>query len=36
MESYERFLAMSEGKSPDEEFKARQRVRIIKKELSRK
>ena len=34
LQSYERFLASSEGKYPDEEFKARQRVRIIKKELS--
>jgi tetratricopeptide (TPR) repeat protein len=36
LESYEKFLAMSEGKNPDEEFKARQRVRILKKELSKK
>ena len=34
--SYEKFLSMSQGKSPDEEFKARQRVRIIQKELSKK
>ena len=34
--SYERFLATSEGKYPDEEFKSRQRVRIIKKELSKR
>jgi hypothetical protein len=34
--SYEKFLAMSDGKNPDEEFKARQRVRIIKKDLSRR
>ena len=27
--SYQRFLEMSQGKSPDEEFKARQRVRIL-------
>jgi tetratricopeptide (TPR) repeat protein len=33
--SYERFLATSEGKFPDEEFKARQRVRILKKVLSK-
>lgn len=31
--SYERFLATSGGKFPDEEFKARQRVRILKKVL---
>jgi Flp pilus assembly protein TadD len=36
LESYEKFLALSEGKNPDEEFKARQRVRILKKELSKK
>jgi tetratricopeptide (TPR) repeat protein len=36
LESYERFLATSEGKFPDEEFKSRQRVRIIKKELSKR
>ena len=34
--SYEKFLSMSDGKNPKEEFKARQRVRIIKKELSRR
>lgn len=33
--SYERFLATSEGKFPDEEFKARQRVRILKRVLSK-
>jgi hypothetical protein len=36
LESYEKFLASSEGKYPDEEFKARQRVRIIKKELTKR
>lgn len=36
LESYERFLATSEGKNPDEEFKARQRIRIIKRELNRR
>jgi tetratricopeptide (TPR) repeat protein len=34
--SYERFLAMSQGQSPEEEFKARQRARIIKAELSKR
>lgn len=33
--SYERFLAASNGAFPDEEFKARQRVKVIKKELRR-
>ena len=36
LESYERFLASSEGKYPDEEFKARQRVRIIKREMTKR
>jgi tetratricopeptide (TPR) repeat protein len=36
LESYEKFLAMSQGKNPDEEFKARQRIRIIEKELSKR
>jgi tetratricopeptide (TPR) repeat protein len=35
IQAYERFLATSEGKFPDEEFKARQRIRILKKEASR-
>lgn len=33
--SYEKFLEMSNGAHPDDEFKARQRIRIIKKELNR-
>ena len=36
LENYEKFLSMSENKSPDEEFKARQRIRVIKKELSKR
>jgi len=36
MESYEKFLATDGGKSPDEEFKARQRVRILKRELTKR
>lgn len=35
-ESYQQFLAMSQGKNPDEEFKARQRLRVIEKELSKR
>lgn len=35
-ESYERFLALCEGKFPDEEFKARQRIKVIDKELARR
>jgi len=34
LENYEKFLAESQGKNPNEEFLARQRVRIIKKELN--
>jgi tetratricopeptide (TPR) repeat protein len=36
LEYYEKFLAVSEGKYPDEEFKARQRSRIIKREMSKR
>lgn len=32
LESYQRFLAMSQGQNPNEEFKARQRIRILEKE----
>ena len=35
LESYEKFLAMSNGQNPDEEFKARQRVRILQREINR-
>jgi len=35
LESYQKFLAMSDGQNPDEEFKARQRVRILQREISR-
>jgi tetratricopeptide (TPR) repeat protein len=35
LESYVRFLGMSNGQSPDEEFKARQRVRILQRELNK-
>jgi tetratricopeptide (TPR) repeat protein len=34
--AYEKFLAMSEGKSPEEEFKARQRIRVVKKILEKR
>ena len=36
LEAYQKFLASSEGKNPDEEFKARQRARIIERMLSKK
>ncbi|MGA2040360.1 MAG: tetratricopeptide repeat protein [Bryobacteraceae bacterium] len=33
LEAYQQFLAVSQGKFPDQEFQARQRVRIIRHEL---
>ena len=36
LESYQQFLATSGGKNPDEEFKARQRARIIERILSKR
>jgi len=36
LESYERFLALADGKNPDQEFQARQRVRIISNDLRRR
>lgn len=36
LDAYRRFLGRAEGKFPDEEFKARQRARIIEKELSKR
>lgn len=33
--AYEKFLSVSQNKSPDEEFKARQRIIVIKKELAK-
>lgn len=35
LESYQRFLSMSNGQSPDEEFKARQRIHILQLELNK-
>jgi len=34
--AYQAFLAAGQGKHPDEEFKARQRIRVIQKELDRR
>lgn len=34
--NYQRFLALSGGKHPDQEFQARQRARIIQRELSKR
>ena len=36
LENYQKFLAADGGKNPNEEFKARQRVRIIEKELAKR
>ena len=34
LENYRRFLELSQGEHPDEEFKARQRARILEHELT--
>jgi Tfp pilus assembly protein PilF len=36
LDAYQRFLAAAQGKLPDQEFQARQRVRIIERELQKK
>jgi hypothetical protein len=36
LEAYQHFLAMSHGEHPDQEFQARQRVRIIQKEMEKR
>jgi tetratricopeptide (TPR) repeat protein len=36
LEAYQNFLASSQGKFPDQEFQARQRARIIEKELNKR
>lgn len=36
LDAYRRFLSRAEGKFPDEEFKSRQRARILEKELSKR
>jgi tetratricopeptide (TPR) repeat protein len=36
LESYRRFLELSEGKNPNQEFQARQRIRIIQHELDQR
>ena len=33
LESYQRFLAMSKGENPNEEFQARQRIKILEREI---
>jgi len=34
--AYQKFLSMSQGKNPDQEFQARQRARIIQRELEKR
>ena len=36
LDAYQKFLAAVQGKLPDQEFQARQRVRIIERELQKK
>lgn len=36
LDAYQQFLSMSQGKNPDQEFQARQRARIIQKELEKR
>jgi len=36
VENYNKFLALSQGKFPDQEFQARQRVRILEAELRKR
>jgi tetratricopeptide (TPR) repeat protein len=36
MPAYQKFLSLSEGRHPDEEFKARQRIKVIQKELNKR
>jgi tetratricopeptide (TPR) repeat protein len=36
LEAYQRFLAMSQGKNPDQEFQARQRSRILQREIDKR
>jgi tetratricopeptide (TPR) repeat protein len=36
LEAYQKFLGMSQGKNPDQEFQARQRVRILQREVEKR
>jgi hypothetical protein len=36
LDAYKQFLSMSHDQSPDQEFQARQRVRIIQRELEKR
>ena len=35
-DAYEHFLALSQGKNPDQEFQARQRARILQREIDKR
>jgi tetratricopeptide (TPR) repeat protein len=36
LEAYQRFLALSDGKNPNQEFQARQRAKLLERELGKK
>ena len=36
IEAYQQFLSMSQGKNPDQEFQARQRAKLLQKELDKR
>jgi Flp pilus assembly protein TadD len=36
LEAYQRFLSMSDGKNPDQEFQAKQRARILQREMDKR
>lgn len=36
VEAYQKFLSLSQGKNPDQEFQARQRARILQREIERR
>ena len=36
LEAYQRFLGLSQGKNPDQEFQARQRARILQREIDKR
>lgn len=36
LEAYQKFLSMSEGKNPDQEFQARQRAKLLERELGKR
>jgi tetratricopeptide (TPR) repeat protein len=36
LEAYQRFLALSQGKNPDQEWQARQRAKLLQRELEKR